>query len=112
MFFKAELTLALCLVWGLSCGMTPSDLYLLLLCMALGLEIKGKGAGNARVVVHLPGYAQCPAPWTVLLREEEEMFPWAAALQRYHLALEGPKRRVQTHGSSLFTSLRGTGACT
>lgn len=69
MSFKAELILALCLVWGWSREMIPSDLCLLLLWLVLGLEMKGNGAGNANAVVcppRAPAYVQVPYPMDLL----------------------------------------------
>lgn len=65
MFFQAELILALCLVWGWSCVVMPSDLCLLLLWLVLGLEMKGNGAGKVKAVVRppwTPAYARVPYP--------------------------------------------------
>lgn len=61
MSFKAELILALCLVWGWSREMIPSDLCLLLLWLVMGLEMKENGAGNTNAVVCPPqGSCVCP----------------------------------------------------
>lgn len=65
MSFKAELILVLCLLWGWSHEMMPSDLCLVLLWLVLGLKMKGNGFGNTNAVVcppRAPAYVQVPYP--------------------------------------------------